>query len=78
MIETFIGRLLLGWLRAIGRRHGRFPPVPVIPGYAELFPGSAEKIPGSCLREHLLNILIQRMYFCGNRRLRGRIQKNPG
>jgi len=37
-------RVLLGWLRAIGRRHSRSLLLPVIPGYAELFPGSAEKI----------------------------------
>jgi hypothetical protein len=47
MIEIFIGRVLLGWLQAIGLRHRRFPLVPAIPGYAKLFPGSAEKIPGS-------------------------------
>jgi hypothetical protein len=47
MIEIFIGRLLLGWLRAIERRHSRFTLVPVIPGSAELIPGSPEKLPGS-------------------------------
>ena len=63
MIEFCIGRLLLGWMREIGRRHRRFPLVPVIPGSAELIPGSAEKFPVRRLQEFLCNRLIQRMIF---------------